>query len=87
MLAPSAKSVVDQICFISPPASRVPAVDRAWDLVLLNTFEILVNCWADSDLSLLFDARASPLLADIMAVTSALFLSITLRLKSWKSCN
>lgn len=47
MYAPDAKSVVAHISFMSPPASSVPAVDSALDLVLFNTVDILFNCWAD----------------------------------------
>ena len=87
MFAPSAKSVVFQICLMSPPMSNVPAVDNDLDFVSANTLLILANCWADLDVSLLDAAIVSPAVPVIIDLTSAVDLSITLRLKSLKSCN
>lgn len=67
MLAPSAKSVVCQICFMSPPMSSVPAVDNAWDFAWLNIELIFFNCIAESDVSLAEDASASLLDALVIA--------------------
>lgn len=87
MFAPSAILVVFHICLMSPPISNVPDVDKDWDLALDKTELMLANCLADSESSLEYDAITSPLVADIIAETSAADLSMTLRLKSLKSCN
>lgn len=72
---------------MSPPMSNVPAVDRDWDFALDNIAPIFANCCADWDVSRAEAAISSPVVAVTMAVTSDADLSITLRLKSLKSCN
>ena len=72
---------------MSPPISTVPAVDNDFDFAWDRMEPILDNCFADSDVSLDDDAMYSPDVAFIIALTSAADLSITLRLKSLKSCN
>lgn len=87
IFAPLARSVVCQICLMSPPISTMPAVDNDFDFAWDRIEPILDNCFADSDVSLDDDAMYSPDVAFIIALTSAADLSITLRLKSLKSCN
>lgn len=79
--------MVFQICFISPPMSNCPAVDRAFERVPAKTSLIAVNFFADSDLSRVFDNFNSPSLAVSIALTSAGVLSIASIFKSLKSCN
>lgn len=87
MFAPSARFVVFHICLMSPPMSNVPDVESDWDLAWASIVPIFANCWADADVSFVDEAIFSPADAEIMALTSAVDLSITLRLKSLKSCN
>ena len=87
MFAPSARFVVCHICLMSPPMSNVPDVESDWDLAWASMVPIFANCWADADVSWADAAIVSPVDAEIIALTSAADLSITLRLKSLKSCN
>lgn len=70
-----------------PPMSNVPAVDNEFDFAWAKIAPMFVSCWLDLDVSCFVDASASPSDAEIMAETSDADLSITLRLKSLKSCN
>lgn len=82
MFAPFAKSVVVQIDLMSPPASNVPAVDKDFVLVFSNISPIALNCWADADLSWAVVAINSPVVADVMAATSAADFLIMSKFKS-----
>ena len=86
MFAPSAKSVVDQIAFMSPAMSSVPLVDSDLDFALLKTSLIPLRACADLELSCADDAASSPSLAVSMAFTSAAVLGITSIFKFLKSC-
>ena len=48
MFAPSAKSVVDQIAFMSPAMSSVPLVDSDLDFALLKTSLMPLRAVADA---------------------------------------
>ena len=87
IFTPPAKSVVDQMEFMSPAMSKVPWVDRDFVLVLDKTSLMPASCWAAPELSLITDWVSSPLDADNIAWTSADVLLITARFRSWKSCN
>ena len=87
MFAPDIKSVVFQICFMSPPISNWPAVDRAFARVPANTSLIAVNFFDDSELSRVFDNFNSPSLADNIALTSAGVFNIASILRFLKSVN
>ena len=86
MFAPSAKSVVDQIAFMSPAMSSVPLVDSDLDFALLKTSLMPLRAVADADLSRADDAANSPVLAVSMALTSAAVLGIISIFKFLKSC-
>ena len=87
MFAPSAMFVVFQMSFMLPPISSVPAVDNDSDFALFKIALIFDSCCPDADVSLAEDAIASPVVAFIIALTSAADLSIVLMLRSLKSCN
>ena len=77
MFVPPAKSDVDQISFMLPAMSSVPWVDNDLFFVFDKTSLIPANADALAGLSLLIDWVNSPVVAVVMAVTSAAVLSIT----------
>jgi hypothetical protein len=82
MFAPDAKSVVDHIDDMSPPASNVPDVDKDLLFALARTELIAFNFLLDADVSFVDDAVCSPMDADVIARTSSADFVITSRFKS-----